>query len=474
MDFLIKPWRHQVEAIHRASTMRNFALFFEQGTGKTLTCVNMLRTKYIQQGRMLKTIIFCPGIVIDNWKREILANSHIGEELIVPLTGSQIIRKEKFSSHTWGGHKIFITNYESLNMTDLFNRFLLYAPEVLVFDESHLVKGLIAKRTKNAIKLSDKVRHRFLLTGTPILNSLLDVFSQYRILDGGQTFGKNFYEFKYKYFVDMNAAWKSKKNYFPDWQPKPMAAANISNKMYQKAVVVKKEDCLDLPDLVRVPVYYEMDYKLRRAYEQMKELFITYVEGEAVTADLAIVKFLRLQQMASGFVQFENGKTQHFPARAEALKELLRLNVESHKVIVWAVFKENYKVIRKVCDELKVKYVEVHGEVSYADKIKAVDEFNNNADVRVFFGHPASGGVGINLTASDTSIFYSRSWSLGNDLQAEARNHRGGSEIHSKITRYDLICKDTIDDDVLTALRNKTKLSLTVLKGIAKEMKNER
>jgi SNF2 family DNA or RNA helicase len=108
--------------------------------------------------------------------------------------------------------------------------------------------------------------------------------------------------------------------------------------------------------------------------------------------------------------------------------------------------------------------VEAHGDVSDKEKMESVSKFNNNSDYRVFIGHPISLGVGINLVAASYCIYYSRNFSLEADIQSEARNYRGGSEIHDKITRIDIIAKDTLDELILQALENKMKISEELLK----------
>ena len=134
-----------------------------------------------------------------------------------------------------------------------------------------------------------------------------------------------------------------------------------------------------------------------------------------------------------------------------------------HKIIIWAVFKDNYSAIRKVLEKDGINYVEIHGGITGKKKFEAVDAFNTDDSVRVIIGHPGSGGIGINLVAASHAIFYSRGFSLEHDLQAEARNYRGGSEQHDQITRIDLIAKDTIDERILEALEEKKKTAETVL-----------
>ena len=94
----------------------------------------------------------------------------------------------------------------------------------------------------------------------------------------------------------------------------------------------------------------------------------------------------------------------------------------------------------------------------------AVERLNNDPSCRVLIGHTGSGGIGINLIAASYSIFYSRSFSLEYDIQAEARNYRGGSEKHTKVTRIDLVTPNTIDEEVVKALASKKKIGYQVLK----------
>src|SRR6202041_1640309 len=112
-------------------------------------------------------------------------------------------------------------------------------------------------------------------------------------------------------------------------------------------------------------------------------------------------------------------------------------------------------------NKMGIEFVEVHGGISAAQKQKNIEAFQTDPNVQIYLGHPGSGGIGVNLTISDTSIFYSRTFSLEHYLQARARNHRGGSKEagHEKITHYDLVCEDTIDELAVQKLANKMNMS---------------
>lgn len=470
MKYLIPLWNHQLRAVERAAGLPGFALFLEPGTGKSATLINILRQKYNSEKRLLRTLILCPPIVIENWRREWRMHSQVPEERILLLSGSGKRRADLLRDrvHQGGSHQstIAITNYEALLMQPVFESLKLWRPEVLVLDESHKCKEISAKRTKRAIELADIAQYKYLLSGSPVLNSLMDIFAQYRILDNGKTFGKNFYLFRAEYFYDKNAGFKGKQSYFPDWQVKPGSVERVNQLIYHQAMRVMKSECMDLPPLVKKTIYCEMTPAQAKAYEEMKKNFITYLEDQACVAELAITKALRLLQIVSGYMKLENGESKALEKnpKEEALLELLEELTPNHKVIIWAVFKENYAQIRRVCEKLRLHAVEVHGERTQREKEAAVDCFNRDHNCRVFIGHPLSGGIGINLVGASYSIFYSRNFSLEQDMQAEARNYRGGSEIHEKVTRIDLVTKDTIDEFVLERLLSKQNLSLAVLR----------
>jgi len=468
----MEMWEHQKEAVKRAVEAGSFGFFFEMGTGKTRAAIETLTRLYEKNGKIIKTLILAPPIVLDNWKEEFAKYSDIPVHKIHVLNGSGVRRAKAFSN-ILDKNCIVITNYETLSMK-VYNSFLRWAPKAIVFDESHKCKAIGAIRTKKSIVLADKADHKFLLTGTPFLNSLTDFFAQFRLLDGGASFGKNFFMFRKKYFHDRNA-FMPKQKHFPDWTPNSDAEEKIKALVAKKSLHVKKQDCLDLPPLVRIKVPVEMTPTQKQKYDEMKKDFITFANGSACVAELAVTKALRLQQIVSGFIPVvdENAERKIVPIaynnRAKALKAMLRDKSEESKIIVWAVFKENYEAIRSVCASLSLPYVECHGGISAKGKKEAVDAFNNNEKVRVFIGHPGSGGIGINLIASDVTIFYSRSFSLEYDLQAEARNYRGGSQIHRKITRYDLYTPGSIDEQVLESLAKKEQIGFSILKRFIKK-----
>lgn len=476
MRELIPLWHHQRETAAKASTLPGYALFFEQGTGKTATAITVLRHKCYEAKRVLRTLIICPPVVRRSWQRELAAHSTIKKELVHVLDGAGKKRKETFEQqafdnafgplHAMPRAGIFITNYESLAMLDLFRLLKTWRPEVLILDESQRVKDFKAKRTKLAIELSDVAQYKLILTGTPILNSAMDIWSQFRILDGGQTFDKNFYAFRARYFIDKNAGMPSFKK-FPKWEPLPGLEPHFNRLIYAKATRVLKKDCLDLPPLVKQRVEVELSEDQARMYKDMRDDYIAYLGDKACVASIALTKGLRLQQMVSGFwVDEEDEKPHAFKKnpRLAALKELLEDIAPTSKVIVWASFRHNYDDLLGVCADLGLHSVSLYGGMTDKARQEGIDSFQTDSKVRVMIANPAAGGVGVTLTAASYMIYYSRSFSLEHDLQSEARCHRGGSEIHDKITRIDITAPGTIDEVILDALSRKENLANNILR----------
>lgn len=458
-------WGHQERAVSRNIGRDYFALFFEMGTGKTRTAIEILKQKTSnhQSNRQLKVLILCPLVVCPNWTREL---KQWGDISAVFLNGSQKSRIQSFQKSLGLGISAYVLNYEGLLMKDLFCRLSMWGPEFLIFDESHKLKSPNSQRTKRSYELSLKARYRYLLTGSPTPNDSMDLFSQFLVLDHGKAFGNNYFAFRHRYFYDANAKMPAH-IHFPNWKIKPDSQEKMAMVLREHSMSVTKEECLDLPPLVKERRYVEMGKEQQRLYNEMKKDFVTYLKDKAVVAQLALTKALRLQQIVSGYIKDVDGNELEIDdsKRLDALMELIE-DSPSKKIIIWAVFKQNFRSIAERLKKGNITFVEVHGEISQKEKQANIDAFINDPRCRVYLGHPGSGGIGVNLTVSDLCIYYSRDFSLEHDLQSEARNHRGGSEIHSKITRIDLVCADTIDELVLERLDKKQQMGEKLLEGI--------
>ena len=462
-----KRWDHQIKCVEKARTRDNLAIFASCGVGKTLITVDIIRELCNRERTFFPTLILCPKIVVKKWKEEFSNNSKVPPEQIILLVGSgkqrlSLLQKARAKFH---GKMIVVCNYESVQMKELLAEIMSWAPKVLVCDEVHRCKNPTALRTKKVIQIAkNSAKYKYILTGSPILNSPLDLFAQYLILDGGETFSKNFFVFRASYFYDRNSG-MPKQSYFPDWVLRKDSKEKIAAKIAASSFQARKEECLTLPPLLRVRINVDMAPIQAKSYKQMEDQFITFVNGSACIAELAITKSLRLQQLVTGFVNNDDGAPELFDEnpRLEALEELLESLVPTEKVLVWCNFKEQYRMIGEMLTKNKIKHVFLTGEQTTKQQNESEKSFNEDPEVRVLVGHPKSAGIGVDFIEASSMVYYSRSFSLEDNIQSEARNYRGGSEKHPKITRYDLVAKDTIDEVILDALDRKENVGKTIL-----------
>jgi len=465
METLPPLWQHQLSGIELGKKNPDCALLFEMGTGKTRTALEILRARINENKKILRTLIVGPSAVVYNWREEIKKYTKIPIEKVFVLQGSIANRVQMVK--VLPKDTIFITNYEAFANSKFVEAFLYNPPEFLILDESHRVKGPTAIRTKSLFKLSDQmsnlpVKYRMILTGTPVLNNEMDLFAQYRILDGGKRLGKNFFEFRARYFEDKNR-FMPKHAHFPKWVTKQSSKDDLKKLISQISMHAAKDECLDLPPLVRSVISVDMGAEQKKAYNDMKDDFLAVCKSGVAVAQLAITKALRMQQILSGFLKLEDGTIHRFNTnpRADALEELLEDITPKNKVIVWSIFHEDHEVVRNICKKLKIGFTELTGEVK--NKQEQIDTFQSDESARVMIASQAAGGTGVNLTAANYMVYYSRGYSLEHDMQSEARAYRGGSERHTSITRIDLVNEGTLDVAVLKALQSKKDLSQDIL-----------
>ncbi len=405
--------------------------------------------------------------MIFNWKNEFLKFSKIEEQRIF-VSSSGTGRDKKLLKAIENGAMIITINYEALCSANIKKILLAWQPEILVCDESHNLKNPSAVRSKVVFELARTTYKRIILTGTPILKNTMDAFMQFKILDLGKTFGANFFSFRARYFYDKNAAWAGKQNHFPLWTPHPAMEKELLDKIATKAHVVETKDCIDLPPYVNVVEFVDMTEEQRKAYEQMKDLFMAFVNdnmSNPAVASIAPVKALRMMQICAGHLKLDDGTIYNFKntpklKRLEELVEEIRFN---HKFIIWAAFKEDIKSACDLMDSMGIRYVCITGDQDTVQKQTAVDLFQNDPLVTCVIANQRAGGTGITLTKASYSFVLSKNFSLGDNLQSRARNYRSGSAIHERIVNVDLTVKDSIEELVTTAINNKEEIGNKVL-----------
>jgi len=459
LKFEIEPWSHQLRTIQECIHRKYFGLFYEMGGGKTATAINILRMKCNQERTVLPTLITCPSIVKVNWQREIEMHAPKLAQHVSVIQGTQAQRLKELRKNK----KIVIINHAIIN-TKVWWEVIDRNWRFLIVDELHCFKDHKSKRTKNMhyFRLNQNFLSYVLgLTGTPILNSALDLWAQFYILDPS-ILGVNYWTFRAKYFYDANAG-MPKQTYFPNWKPRKDIEKTFNQIVYSHAHRVLKADVLDLPPLVRTQVECALGPEQGRMYKDMLKDLVAYLNGDACVAQTALTKAIRLQQLVCGVFKTDKKEVLHFAInpRVGALKEIIGQLPRGSKAIIWSVFADTYPIIEQACKDMKVDYTWLTGKQNEKQKVKNVDYFNNDPKAQIIIANQAAGGIGINLTSSTYSIYYTRNFSLEHDLQSEARNHRGGQT--KKVTRIDITAPGTIDDTILKALRGKKDISASIL-----------
>lgn len=449
-----KPlWSHQKKALEIATD--RFALFFDPGTGKTRTAIELIKKacKITDNlNKQVRVLIFAPLTVCRNWEREI--EEYLGAVSVTVVGGQTKTKKLKLLNdynRDRLGINILVGNIELLRSKDYRDLLAKCGAHFVIVDESHNFRSPTSLQTKGLFDVVESLNpfYLYLLTGTPAPQGEIDLWSTFKLLKKTKD---NFFVWRRRYFVDKNERQRGTDNYWPDYTVTDSAKAVFKQMLSECSLTAKRDDVLDLPPLLHTTIYSELGAAQRRHYETMLEyLFAIDAEGNELNASNILTRTLRLQQLIAGHL----GETPIAEnLRLDALTDAIELT-NDEQFIVWTIFKPTYRDIAKqLIDSGITKFGTISGEQTASARQELIDEFQAGK-LRALIAHPRAGGVGINLTAASYSIHYSRGYSLVDDMQAEARNYRGGSEIHKTITRIDIVSPNTIDEDILEALKKK-------------------
>ena len=316
---------------------------------------------------------------------------------------------------------------------------------MLVVDESSRIKRPGAKRTKFITKIGKQAKYRRILTGTPVTKGPEDVYRQFAFLDPYILGYESFYSFRARYCI------------MGGYENRQIVAYEnvdeLTKSIEGHSFRILKKDCLDLPEKIYQRAYVDLSEAQRRLYNTMKDEWVADYQEETIEAPEAITRLLRMQQITCGWFPSENPvPIDDKNPRIELLKEIL--SEIDGKAIIWARFRADLKLIENELAGMAVSY---HGGVSNDDRMKAVDDFQNNPKVKYFIGQPQSGGIGLTLTAASYAIYYSNSFDLEVRLQSEDRCHRIGTT--NNVTYIDIEANKTIDKKIIKALRDKKSLA---------------
>lgn len=469
---------HQKEIIELSRSKPHLGLLWDCGVGKTCAAVKIVEDKRRIYRKFVSCLVFTPVCTVYNWKDEFQKFSDVDPDRVIVInkTGKSRINQISKAIKDFDKECIIVCNWESIRNDDVLNIFLSWCPNMIIGDELHVIKSYKAKTAQKAVLLANAVRakggHILGLTGTAILNKAEDIFMQYKFLDGGELLGTNFFTFRHIYMTGKDFRFIHGKYTPTNWVLCPTKEVELKKKISSIATQIDKKDCLKLPPLIKMPRYVDMSIEQARMYNQMKQQFLaTILQADdpklnrVAVANMAVTQALRMMQIISGYTTDDTGCDYVIEKnpRMDVLEELLEEITPKHKVIVWACWKRNYQMIKRLCDKMKLKAAMITGGLSPEEVHAVAQEFDKDEETRVLIGSRAAGGVGINLVAASYSIVYSRNFSLKDEKQSEARNYRGGSEQHESIVKIDLVSRGTIEEEVIQALNNKQDVSNFIL-----------
>jgi SNF2 family DNA or RNA helicase len=455
-------YQHQKDFLIKTKDKNSYGMFFEMGTGKTRTALEFMRLRPID-----KVLIVCPKIVFSSWYNEIIKYLKIDDIHISIITGTKTQKKEKASIKA----KFYITNYETLLNDDLFNTLINQDFDGVIFDESHKIKSYKAQITKKSIALSCHIKYRLCLSGTPITNSKADIFTQSMVIDHGQTFGTSYYSFMSEYYDKQNTGFG-----YVDYTENPQKMAVLSQKLKSICSFVKKSDCVDLPEKVRIYQDVTLSKKAQKYYKDiLKRVKIILDDSEILTTQ-KIVEILRLRMITSGFLYSYNSKekrqiNQISTEKTDATIELV--SDSSQPVVIICNFQAEITNLLKAFSKAKIEASAIYGKTSQSEKDKTLSLFQDGKLKAVILQLDAA-SIGIDglQNVSSTMIFYSINYRYDSLVQAEDRIHRVGQ--NNKCTYIYLTGrlpddKATIDNTVINIINNKK----TSINSFIEEIRSE-
>ena len=419
----------------------NGILADDMGLGKTVQTLVLLQKVY-EDGAALPSLIVVPASPLFNWEKEI--------RRFTPDLTSLIYKglDRKQFQESFAEYKLILTSYGILrrDIEVLKDQEFLY----VVLDESQNIKNPGSINAK-AVRLL-KAHHRLALSGTPVENTLMDLWSQFAFLNPGmlgseRSFSQNFAR-PIERHNDESTASALKRLIFPFILRRT------------KELVAK-----ELPPKVETTIYCEMDKAQRVAYEHWREYY-----RRAILKSIETVGFQRSKmKVLEGLMKLRQvcchpllvdakckGSAGKYDAFIEMLADIL---AEGHKMLVFSQFVKMLKVLRAHCDEHALVYEYLDG--STTDRKERVERFQNDESVKLFLISLKAGGTGLNLTAADYVIHYDPWWNPAVEMQATDRTHRIGQT--KQVFAYKLITRETVEEKILALQEKKQALVKSII-----------
>ncbi|MCL1953250.1 MAG: DEAD/DEAH box helicase, partial [Firmicutes bacterium] len=470
------PYQHQIAAFNFAlstyNTSKGFALLADMGTGKTITSIAIMGRLYLDN-KISRVLIAAPKSILPVWHTELAKFADFEYTIIQDLTSKKTQKQLSIISQSSNNNlQIVILNYESIwRQIDDFVNFKI---DFVIADESSKIKTPNTKQSKAMHKLGKLSKYNIILSGTPITNSPLDIYSQYKFMDDS-VFPENWWVFQKKYAnLDYNNRITGFKN-----------LGQLLARMHKVAYRVRLSSVVDMPQIVNLQRMVQFNPASKKQYNQLQKGLLTLLKsgtelqqtdnkvldqiefGDLIQSPLSnntdssprfeishdnlLVKFLKLAQFTGGFATDDNGTVLSTnTAKLDELNNILDEFIDK-KIVIFARFRAEIEAIGNLLQSKNIQYSLIFGDTK--DRQQQVEQFQNNDTVRVFVGQIATAGMGITLTAAHTTVYYSLDFSYANYEQSRSRTFRIGQKY--PCTYIHLLVQNTIDELMYNALLNK-------------------
>ena len=424
-------------------------LLLDMGMGKTVTtlyAINALRYDYFAVQNVL--VIAPLRVAESTWVDECREWDELQHFTVVPVLGSVTHRLQALRTPT----DVYTINRENVPwLVDYYGKDWPF--DMVVLDESSSFKNHQSKRFRALKRVRPKIKRLVELTGTPAPNSLMDLWSQLFLLDGGTRLGKTISAYRRRWFIPAGGYGHVVYNY----DLKPGAKEEIYDAISDICVSMKASDYIQLPLVLYNTVKVILPPAAKEKYKQLKRDLVLPLADTELVAQTAAVLNMKLQQIANGAVYDEDGNTQIIHrAKLDALAEIVETNTNK-PILVFYWFKHDLERLQ--------------AEFHKARQLQTAKDIRdwNEGKISMLLVHPASAGHGLNLQHGGSIIvWFSLTWSLELYQQANKRLHRSG-QTHTVVIHH-LIAEGTIDEQVMKALQGKEAGQAAMLEAVKAEI----
>ncbi|HEM4110956.1 DEAD/DEAH box helicase [Streptococcus suis] len=418
----------------------NAAVILDMGMGKTATTLSAVNELMFDRFEVAKVLVIAPLRVANTvWSDEIEQWAELRHLRYSKIVGTPKQRKVALQKDA----DIYIVNRENLPwLVEQCSPYFKW--DMVVIDELSSFKSWQSKRFKAFMAMRPYMKRIVGLTGTPSSNGLMDLFAEFKVIDGGERLGRFIGEFRSRYFEEG----RRNGNIVYEYIPMDYAECQIQDKISDITISMKALDYLDMPDLISTKKLVRMSEKEKEKYSQFKKEYVmSELDGLEVTAANAASLTNKLVQLSNGAVYSDDHTVVPLhEQKLDALEDILEsANGETVLVAYW--FKHDLARITGRLEKLKVT----------SRVLKTEEDIRewNKGNVPVGLIHPAGAGHGLNLQKGGHHlVWFGLTWSLELYQQTNARLWRQGQEAETVVIQH-IVTEGTIDEEILKALENK-------------------